>query len=129
MKTLTLDEINELKDKLYINHVIPSNDILGRYDTIEKLKLAELITSCDPSELIEKSLNPVGPDYSTQYLTFEAINSGSIMFASVPGATPLTISYSKDGENWTNLSSDDTQGVSLEEGEKILLKRKMLKEN
>jgi len=62
-------------------------------------------------------------DYSTEYLTLNVTNSGTICWKSV-GNTPRTISYSLDnGSTWTEITSTSA-GVSINvtTGDKVLLK-------
>ena len=62
-------------------------------------------------------------DYSTQYLTLNVINGGTINWKTV-GNVPRTISYSLDnGNTWTEITSTSTgTPITVETGDKVLIK-------
>ena len=62
-------------------------------------------------------------DYSTQYLTLNVINGGTINWKTA-GNTPRTISYSLDnGNTWTEITSTSTgTPITVETGDKVLIK-------
>ena len=62
-------------------------------------------------------------DYSTEYLTLNVTNSGTIYWKSI-GNTPKTISCSLDnGNTWTELTStSDGVSINVTTGDKVLLK-------
>ena len=62
-------------------------------------------------------------DYSTQYLTLNVINGGTINWKTT-GNTPRTISYSLDnGNTWTEITSTSTgTPITVETGDKVLIK-------
>lgn len=62
--------------------------------------------------------NPLPPhDYSQDYLTFNVLSSGNIVWRPISGET---IQYSKNDGNWTNLTSNSTLSVS--NGDKVKFK-------
>ena len=65
-------------------------------------------------------------DYSTQYLTFEVVEGGTINFVATDESVSKTISYSLDnGKKWTDLTSStsyQSMGGTLSPGEKVLVK-------
>ena len=70
--------------------------------------------------------NKLSRDYSTEYLTFEAVTSGTVTFmASSQSVEGKTISYSTDGGNtWTDLTTSmNAQTLAtLSVGDKLLVK-------
>ena len=54
MAKLTTDQINELKEKGFITQVIPSADLAD--NTVDELKIKELVTATDSSENIESAV-------------------------------------------------------------------------
>lgn len=65
-------------------------------------------------------------DYSTQYLTFEVVEDGTINFVATDESVSKTISYSLDnGKTWTDLTSStsyQSMGGTLRAGDKVLVK-------
>lgn len=65
-------------------------------------------------------------DYSTQYLTFEVVEGGTINFVATDESVSKTISYSLDnGKTWTDLTSStsyQSMGGTLSAGDKVLVK-------
>ena len=65
-------------------------------------------------------------DYSTQYLTFEVVEGGTIEFVATDASGSKTISYSlDDGQTWTDLTtatSYQPMGGTLSAGDKVLVK-------
>ena len=64
-------------------------------------------------------------DYSTEYLTFEAVTSGTVTIKASEAAIAKTISYSTDnGDTWTDLTSSTTEQTlaTLSVGDKLLVK-------
>lgn len=65
-------------------------------------------------------------DYSTQYLTFEVVDGGTIEFVATDESVSKTISYSLDnGRTWTDLTSStsyQSMGGTLSAGDKVLVK-------
>ena len=65
-------------------------------------------------------------DYSTQYLTLEVVEGGTIEFEATDESVSKTISYSLDnGETWTDLTSStsyQSMGGTLSVGDKMLVK-------
>lgn len=71
----------------------------------------------------ETALTPV--DYAQEYLTFEILTGGVVLFAdAIPeSAMSLDISYSLDnGSTWTTINSSTNTGITVSEGDKILFK-------
>ena len=68
---------------------------------------------------------PTSHDYSSDYLTFDIVEAGNVLFENAGGTTPKTISYSTDnGSTWTNITSSSS-GTSIGDfvaGDKILFK-------
>lgn len=54
MAKLSVDQINELKEKGFITQVIPSTDLSN--NTVDELKINELVTVTDPSANIEAAV-------------------------------------------------------------------------
>ena len=69
---------------------------------------------------------PTPGDYSTQYLTFEVVDEGTITFTKSRSEAQLDISYSTDnGSTWTEVSSSTSGrilGGTLNIGDKVLVK-------
>ena len=69
---------------------------------------------------------PTPGGYSTQYLTFEVVDGGTIEFAVTDASRSKTISYSLDnGNTWTDLTSStsyQSMGGTLNAGDKVLVK-------
>ena len=67
-------------------------------------------------------------DYSTQYLTFEVVEGGTIEFVATDASVSKTISYSlDDGQTWTDLTTSTSyqpMGGTLSAGDKVLVKGK-----
>lgn len=65
-------------------------------------------------------------DYSTQYLTFEVVEGGTIEFVATDASVSKTISYSlDDGQTWTDLTTSTSyqpMGGTLSAGDKVLVK-------
>lgn len=65
-------------------------------------------------------------DYSTQYLTFEVVEGGTIEFVATDASVSKTISYSlDDGQTWTDLTTSTSyqpMGGTLSTGDKVLVK-------
>ena len=71
----------------------------------------------------ETALTPV--NYAQEYLTFEILTDGVVLFAdAIPeSAMSLDISYSLDnGSTWTTINSSTNTGITVSEGDKILFK-------
>ena len=108
---LTIDNINLLKDKKIITHVIPSDQLTDL--TVDDLKIKELITLTDPSEVIEESIKTD----EEKYLIFTVLEDGVIGWKyNKYGSTEdeKTIQYSKDkGETWVDWTST-TEGNNID---------------
>lgn len=64
-------------------------------------------------------------DYSKEYLTYEILSGGTLVFEGVGNysATTKVISYSKDGgETWTSVDAVDATEISVSAGDKVMFK-------
>ena len=65
-------------------------------------------------------------DYSSQYLTFEVVDSGNVTITASNANVAKTIQYSTDnGSTWTSLTTSTTAqelGGTLNVGDKVLVK-------
>lgn len=77
------------------------------------------------SEEIFSGTEEIILDYSQEYLTYEILSGGTLVFEGVGNASATTkvISYSKDGgENWTSVDAVDATEISVSAGDKVMFK-------
>jgi len=82
---LDVNAIDALKNKKLLTQVIPSEDLLDNYDTIDKLKAAGFVTVTDPSADIEDFISDDSSDDSS----------------TEPGPSYYTVTYSSMGQKVT----------------------------
>ncbi len=81
------------------------------------------VSRCDSEKDVHYIPKPY--DYSQDYLTFEIINDGTLIWKPVTslGTSGKPISYSIDGgENWVNINGSSTPFLNAVSGQKILFK-------
>ena len=94
-------------------------------DTEEPTRTGSLIES-DSSDCGYVPPTPEPGDYSKQYLTFEAVDGGTVTITATSTNVAKTIQYSLDnGSSWTGLTTSTTEqslGGTLSTGDKVLVK-------
>ena len=67
---------------------------------------------------------PMSTDYSKQYLTFEILSGGTIMFKTDKPASSITreIQYSINNGQWATFNSSGNTGFTVTAGDKVRLK-------
>ena len=87
----------------------------GLYDFINGIPVGDYGDSDSESEI-------PGRDYLNEYLTFEVLTPGTILWTANGENASKTISYSINDGEWTSITSSDSASISVEEDDVVRFK-------
>ncbi len=108
-----LDHIGDFA--LYSSHIVMTADtFVEAYATLGSKTSSTVSKTCEYSD---------SHDYSLDYLTFDVLSDGTILWKANSGVTK-TISYSKDnGSSWTEITStSEGAAINVNSGDTVLVK-------